>query len=66
VLRAQQRAALGHRARCRDLSQSTPSSACSTGEIEQLRKIGKTAAEIEALIREAIGRPLSLAATAPG
>ena len=36
------------------------------GEIEQLRKIGKTAAEIEALISDAIGRPLSLAAAAPG
>ena len=34
------------------------------GEIEQLRKIGKTAAEIEALISDAIGRPLSLPAVA--
>ncbi len=34
------------------------------GEIEQLRKIGKTGAEIEALISDAIGRPLSLPAVA--
>jgi hypothetical protein len=34
------------------------------GEIEQLRKIGKSVDEIEALISSAIGRPLSPAAVA--
>jgi len=36
------------------------------GEIDQLRKIGKSGAEIEALISGAIGRPLSTAVVAPG
>ena len=35
-------------------------------EIEQLRKVGKSEAEIGELISSAIGRPLSPAAVAPG
>ncbi len=35
------------------------------GEIEQLRKVGKSGDEIGALISSAIGRPLSAAAVAP-